>query len=542
LRFLTTATIPVQELPAMSEARGLYDVAVIGGGIAGLATAGRLAAAGRATIVLEAHGQPGGCAGFFRRRGFAFDVGATTLVDFAPGGIGGELLDRVGLADLPAEELPGYAAWLPDRQVTLYRDHVRWHRERLAKLGDSAAHRRLWQVLDRLADVFWQATRRGIRLPVRSLADVARVAIAIPPAAWPLVRYAGCTVGDLLRSLRLRDDAALVGLLSMLLEDTVHARLDEAPLINGALGITIRGAGLSRARGGMRGFWQRFVARYRALGGELVVGSPVERVEQLADCYRVVSRRRTVLARHVVSALPAELTTRLGPPEVARRLAPYLERDRAAQGGALVLFLGVPEREVADQPLTHHQLLQDYGAPLGSGNNMFISVSSAGDLESAPAGCRAVMVSTHCELADWEGLSAAEYVAQKRTAAERLLSFARRVYPRLGVEPRVAEFATPRTYERFTQRPRGAVGGYRLHLGNANQRAIPHDLGLPGFWLVGDTTWPGLGTVACVHGSRLVAEAIEKQLPALSKQRAASSLLADSAARQADPLPETVSS
>jgi hypothetical protein len=35
---------------------------------------------------------------------------------------------------------------------------------------------------------------------------------------------------------------------------------------------------------------------------------------------------------------------------------------------------------------------------------------------------------------------------------------------------------------------------------------VPHDIGVPGFWLVGDSTWPGLGTVACVLGSRIVAE------------------------------------
>ena len=70
------------------------------------------------------------------------------------------------------------------------------------------------------------------------------------------------------------------------------------------------------------------------------------------------------------------------------------------------------------------------------------------------------------------------------------------------------EIATPRTYERFTSRPRGAVGGVRQTLANSNQRAIPHDVGVPGFWLAGDTTWPGLGTVACVVGSRIVAEGV----------------------------------
>src|SRR5262252_3598087 len=100
----------------------MYDVAILGAGIAGMATAARLQAQGLSTITFEAHGQPGGCAGFYRRQGFAFDVGATTLVDFEPGGVGAELLDSIGMPPVEGEALPGYVAWLPDRAVTLYRD------------------------------------------------------------------------------------------------------------------------------------------------------------------------------------------------------------------------------------------------------------------------------------------------------------------------------------------------------------------------------------------------------------------------------------
>src|SRR5437660_7611419 len=120
----------------------MFDVAVIGGGIAGMATAARLQARGLSTVVFEAHRQPGGCAGFFRSRGFAFDVGATTLVDFEPGGVGGELLEAIGMAPVPGEALPGYLAWLPDRTVALHRDSSAWSAERLRALGDSPAHRR----------------------------------------------------------------------------------------------------------------------------------------------------------------------------------------------------------------------------------------------------------------------------------------------------------------------------------------------------------------------------------------------------------------
>src|SRR5450631_2122480 len=136
---------------AQSRRQPMYDVAIIGAGIAGMATAARLQARGLATLVLEAHGQAGGCAGFFRRKGFAFDVGATTLVDFEAGGVGAELLESIGCSLVEGEALPGYVAWLPDRLVTLYRDPLTWAEERLRTLGDSPAHRAFWAFLDRLA-------------------------------------------------------------------------------------------------------------------------------------------------------------------------------------------------------------------------------------------------------------------------------------------------------------------------------------------------------------------------------------------------------
>ena len=486
----------------------MYDAVIIGGGIAGVATAIRLQARGLATVVFEAHGQPGGCAGFFRRKGFAFDVGATTLVDFGPDGVGGELLESVGMMTIEGEELPGYVAWLPDRMVTLFRDRASWSRERLKAFGDTPGHRSLWRLLDRLADVFWRASREGVKLPIRGVADAIRATRAVGLGELPLTRYLGWTVADALRAHGLEDDRALVGLLAMLIQDTTHSSVAEAPLINAALGITIRGAGLTRARGGMRGFWNALIAHYRHLGGELRVGCPVERVEGHKGVYRVTTRRGIVAAGQIVAAVPASLAARLGPERVAEALAPYVRRDVAAMGGAVVVFLGIPKYEVSDQEFTHHQLLHDYDRPLGDGNNMFVSVSAPGDTDSAPSGYRAAMISTHCELEPWEDLAPDVYGERKREIGDRLITLARRIYPELGRDAVVCEIATPRTYERFTRRPRGAVGGVRQTLANTNQHAIPHDVGVPGYWLVGDSTWPGLGTVACCLASRLVAEGV----------------------------------
>jgi phytoene dehydrogenase-like protein len=489
-----------------------FDVAVVGGGMAGLATALRVQARGLSTVVLEAHGHVGGCAGYYRKQGFSFDVGATTLVDFAPGGVGAEFLDSVGIPSVDVRELPGYLAHLPDREVVLHRDQAAWHAERLRLLGDTERHRHFWALLDRLAESFWRASQSGVRLPVRSPADALHDLRAIGFVGVPLVRYLAWTLGDALRRYGLRGDAPLVGLLSMLVEDTVHANVDDAPLINAALGVSIRRAGLSRHTGGMRGFWRVLVARYRETGGLLRAGCEVSRVDGGPGEYRITTRLGAVAARRVVCAVPTATTTRIcaGLP-VARRLRSFLERDAHALGGACVVFLGVPEAEVAGQELTHHQLLRAYDRPLGDGNNMFVSVSDSGDTASAPAGHRAVMISTHTDLADWAGLDGIEYEVRKKEIGEVLIGHARRAYPNLGDRAVFAQTGTPRSYERFGFRPGGAVGGPRQHLRNTNQHAVPHDLGGPGLWLVGDSTWPGLGTVACVLGSRIVADGIRRE-------------------------------
>ena len=153
--------------------------------------------------------------------------------------------------------------------------------------------------------------------------------------------------------------------------------------------------------------------------------------------------------------MPAPTAAAIAPGlPVARRLRPYLDRDRDHYGGAVVVFLGVPEDEVAGQRFTHHQLLQDYDQPLGDGNNMFVSVSAPGDTVSAPAGTPGRDdLHPHRSRPTGTGLDESEYAQRKKEIGERLIGYARRVYPTLGDRAVVVDVGTPRTYERFGFRP-----------------------------------------------------------------------------------------
>lgn len=483
----------------------MYDAAIVGGGLSGVATAMLLQSKGLRTIVVESHSRLGGCAGFYSRTGFSFDVGATTLVDFHPEGLGGQFLRDVGAGQLEIELLPGYQAWLPDRTVNVAKDQKEWSRERALKCGSSPRHLAFWKLLDEIAECFWNASRRGAKLPMRGVSDMLESWRALGLSRTPMAKYIGWSLGDALRHFELDDEAPLKGLLSMMVEDTVHAKLTSAPLINAAMGISIRGAGLARPKGGMRGFWRCLTKRYVELGGVLKLRTHATRIDGSLGRYKISARNGVVHARQVVCALPLEAASRIAQECLGSGAQRFIERDAAAMGGGLVLCLGVRDTQISDvYGHRHHQLLQSYEAPLGEGNNMFISVSAADDRLSAPDGWRAVMISTHCELDRWNGLTEEAYRAQKVASVKQLLKYAHRVYPQLGEDPLVCELGTPRTYAHFANRPRGAVGGARLNMTNSNRHAVPYDLGREGFWLAGDSTWPGLGTVACVIGAKHV--------------------------------------
>lgn len=494
------------------DAADLFDLAVIGAGLSGMAVAARLQSQGLRTIVLEVHDKPGGCAGYFERDGFTFDVGATTLVDFREDGVGGEFLRSIGMSLPDGDFLPGYTAWLPDRQINLYANRSAWLEERAKHFDTSSAHRKFWRKLDTLADCFWPAASAGISLPIRGFADFIATAFKVAPHNYPLARHLTQSLGEFIDSHGLRQDKALVGLLSMIVEDTLHARtIDDAPLINASMGATIKSS-LFRAKGGMKGFWMAFVRHYFALGGELRLKQKVVEIRGKKDDFTIRTKRGFVRARSVVSTIPLPSLVDIAPAVVGEALRPYLQRDKDDYGAGVVAFLGVSQHALHGRELDHHQVLTSYDEPLGDGNNMFISTSAPEDELSAPKGYRSVVISTHSAIQNWQTLDRESYASRIVAIGFRLIENAKAIYPTLHDAPRLVEIGGPRAYARFARRPLGAVGGVRQTMQNSNQNAIPQDIGFPGFLIGGDYTWPGVGTPACVLGSRIIARKLLRSL------------------------------
>jgi len=185
--------------------------------------------------------------------------------------------------------------------------------------------------------------------------------------------------------------------------------------------------------------------------------------------------------------------------------------------GAFMLYLGVDADVVpADFPL-HHQLLSE--RPAGEGVDLFLSINPAWDSSRAPGGMRAITISTHTKRSGWWELFESDrprYDARVREVQERLLSGSERILPGLRDAVMLQLPGTPVTFQRFTQRAGGWVGGFpQTHLLRVRRPRLGKYL-----WRVGDSIFPGQSTAAVALGGLRVASAILQESAAALRRAA----------------------
>ena len=465
------------------------DVVVIGGGIAGLTAAAVVAHDGGDVLVAERHNVAGGCAAFYQRDGYRFDVGATLVSGFGPRGVHRRLFERFDIELGAARVEPAMVVHLPDATVTRFGD-ARWEMERRRVFGVAAEP--FWQAQERIADLAWDFSTRFPMLPVDG-PGLAGALGAFRPRHLPLLATLGRPFVHLLptdadRRLRTFVDAQLL--------ITAQTDATEADLAYGATALDLAREGTFHLAEGPSAIAAALARTVRRAGGRIAYGSAVEHVALDArgrvEAVRFANGAR-VRTRVVITALPlANVATLLTPPPpFARKLA-----GRPQRWGAFMAYVALPPGVVPDDVALHHQLVFDDDRPLGEGNSVFLSFSGPGERGRARTGGRALTISTHTDVAGWERAAREGRVDRRTADMGRLLAAAlERVVPGAWASARFVEFATPQTFARFTGRARGLVGGAPQTPWTTSLGAFSHRSGIPGLVLAGDTVFPGQSTV-----------------------------------------------
>jgi phytoene dehydrogenase-like protein len=160
--------------------------------------------------------------------------------------------------------------------------------------------------------------------------------------------------------------------------------------------------------------------------------------------------------------------------------------------------------------IRHLQVVADYDRPLGEGNSIFMSFSPQGDARRAPAGHRALNISTHTRAADWWALrekpgAKQEYEDRVAAYADKMIDHAEKAVPGLRSRIRLQLEGTPITYKFYTRRHRGGVGGFPF---TSIFNARGPWTGLRNAWLVGDSIFPGQSTAGVTMGALRVADEV----------------------------------
>ena len=469
------------------------DVAVLGGGIAGLTSAALLAEAGLQVVLLEAHHQSGGCAGTFRRGPYTFDVGATQVAGFEPGGIHRRLFEHWSLPLPEATPLdPGCSVLLAGEQqpIQLWRDPARWAAERRQQFPGSE---RFWQLCALLHRSNWAFAARDPVLPPRSLWDVGQLLAALGPGTLASGLFSTATIADLLTLCGCGADRRLRRFLDLQLKLYSQEPADRTAALYGAtvLAMAQEPLGLWHLQGSMQSLSQALEGAMAQAGAELRLRHRVRAVCPQAGAWRVegegpAGRPFALEAQQLVCTLPPQaLPGLLGPAlpaAYARRIAAFGDPS-----GALVLYGAVP-REALPRGLGLHAQL-DWRDP----GSLFVSISAEGD-GRAPAGQATVIASVFTPARPWFGLDEPLY---QRRKAEALRGMQMGLEQRLGLDSQGwlhAELATPRGFAGWTGRPFGFVGGLGQHPGRFGPFGLASRSPLPGFWLCGDAIYPGEGT------------------------------------------------
>jgi C-3',4' desaturase CrtD len=330
------------------------------------------------------------------------------------------------------------------------------------------------------------------------------------------------TVGQALRQLGLGQDRRLRTFLDLQLKLYSQCNAEENALLYAATALSVAQApqGLWHLEGSMQVLSDRLVAALERDGGQLQMRHRVEAIacsQGRATGLRVRDLRgdsvTTVEADHIVANVTTQDLLRLLGDEVERSPALRGYRRRVASlprpSGAFVVYLGVDGAAIPADCPPHLQWLDDPDGPQGENNSLFISVSRPGD-GRAPAGQATIIASSFTDADTWAETD--DYTARKQAYTEQAIARLGRFFDLRPEHLLHVEAATPRSFETWSGRERGIVGGVGMRLSSFGPFGFANRTPVPGLWLVGDSTHPGEGTAGVSYSALTVVRQIEAEL------------------------------
>jgi phytoene dehydrogenase-like protein len=470
----------------------MKTIAIIGGGIAGLAAGCYAQLNGYRSQIFELHDLPGGLCTAWQRKGFIFDGCIHYLYGSGPGQPFNQLWQELGVAHTqPFIDQTEFLRIVgtDGRTFVVYCDpeqlaeHMKALSPADAPLIDAMAQG--IQQLTRFDLSRWNGTPRGLIGPHEGLI----IAKAMLPFLGPLLRWGNLSAEEF--GARFRDP---------FLRQAVPLMFNwqQIPMLAGLSQLAFMHTGNAGfPAGGSLAFAQALERHYRALGGEIRYLAQVEQIVVQRD--RAIGVRlyndEVYAADYVISAADGYKTIfgMLGgayaTPALRKRYDGRMPIHTMVQ-----VSLGVTH-DFAAEPHWTTYLLDKPLVIAGAAQPALGLKHYCFDPSLAPPGASVLEVMLPSPYHYWQRIYGRKlYKSEQEQVAEQVLAALEQHYPELRATVEVIDVATPVSYERYTGNWRGSTCGWLLTKQTMGLmlRGIPQTLpGLANFWMAGQWVEPG---------------------------------------------------
>ncbi len=483
-----------------------FDVVVIGAGLGGLFSAALLKAKypSLSVCILEAHTASGGCASYFDRfikldptsdakTRIRFDAGATTLSGVELGQPIHSIIQQLGI-DLPIHhcEIGARIVLQDGTEIVRYADRSKWRDESARVFGETT--RAFWHDIESLAAKAWGITSSYPLFPSANLRDLASFIPAFRPAHISIAINSLRSLNSLLEKHGLQNHIHFRRFLDEQLLISLQCLSNEAPLLLSALALDYPSE-TYYVDGGMYAISQVIEDSFTERGGVIKFKREVASISYSTDNrYSITTTKGEVYhAKTLISNIPLWNTQKILA-DIPSSTKHFFENETSSLPkniwGGLDLY-GLIEDTIDNKGSLYHQLHSD-------NYSVFLSLSRRGDTSRAPMGYRVFSCSTHeAQPEAWFDIDDTTYALKKAEALKKVESPLMKFLG--GYEEAakpIVEFATPRTFQFYTRRMFGRVGGIPHSLNRKLWQWTPNAAPMKGFYLVGDTIFPGQGTPA----------------------------------------------
>ncbi|ACF13426.1 amine oxidase [Chloroherpeton thalassium ATCC 35110] len=488
-----------------------YDFVVIGSGIGGLSAAALLAKEGFCVLVLEANYLPGGCASSYPMKHagqrFVFESGATTLVGFDAFQPFFELEKALGIKFPLLEINPSMTVHFDNTAVVRYKNREKWVDECYRKFFQQTACSQaqveaFWEKVFELSDFVWRISGRNRLFPPTSFSDVMSLIKNNQIQDFPKLAFLFESTKNVLARFGLDKSLNFVRFCDEQLMITAQANSNDTPFLYAAPCLSYTCSSNFYAYGGLVKIAQTLVEYIESAGGNVRYRAEVTQVKQAKNGFELQTQKGRFFAREVISNAPiwnmAALIT-----GKAKVYFEKLSRQNSFGWGAFTMSIAL-RNELPELETLHHQFILKNALPHCQSNSFFVSLSMPDDFERQPKGFRLLAISTHTFPRQW--FETERYAEKKREVSAFILNYLETHLA--GFKKREVFFqsaATPKTWQDWTWRKTGRVGGIPQSMSRALDGFIGAETPVKGLYLVGDTVYPGQGVAGvCLSAQNAV--------------------------------------